>query len=212
MQVATKSDARISNASACAVLKNPIRVRILEVLDERDMSPVQFVREGLLPHLGGFKTTQNALSHVAYHFRVLEKASCIEVVGRHQRRGATENVFRGIARAEHSDEEFADLSFDERRQISRTTFQSLVARAESAIMSGTFDSRPDRHLSWVALELDEEGWEQLRALQAETLARTEAIKAEAAERIAETGSESFRATCGALAFESSPAPGAKRGD
>ena len=84
----------------------------------------------------------------------------------------------------------------------------LIAHAEGAIYQGTFDKRADRHLSWVPLELDEQGWQELRDLQAETLERAQGIKAAAIAPKHERGDEddtpTFAATFGALAFESPP--------
>jgi hypothetical protein len=95
------------------------------------------------------------------------------------------------------------MTFDQRRAISRSTLQMLVARADGAIIAGTFDKRRDRHLSWLSISLDEDGWDELRDLQAETLERAEAIRAAVATRGADPA-EIFRATFGALAFESPP--------
>lgn len=86
----------------------------------------------------------------------------------------------------------------------------LIARADGAIYQGTFDKRTDRHLSWVPLELDEQGWEELRDLQAETLERAQGIKAAAIARKhgrTEDDVPTFIATFGALAFESPAVPG-----
>jgi hypothetical protein len=95
------------------------------------------------------------------------------------------------------------MTFEQRRAISRSTLQMLIARADSAIMAGTFDKRRDRHLSWLSLPLDEEGWRELRDLQAEALEGAEAIREAVIDR--GTGAaEIFRATFGALAFESPP--------
>jgi DNA-binding transcriptional ArsR family regulator len=193
--------------TACDALKHPIRVRILEVLCEGDVSPIQFLHQGLLPPGVEFEDEQNAVSTVSYHFKVLAKAGCIELVATKQRRGATEHFYRSKALAFHTDEEFAAMSFAERRAISRSTLQTLIARADGALLAGTFDNRVDRHLSWLSMELDEEGWQELRDLQAETLERAQGIKAAAIARNhdrAERGEETvpFPATFGALGFES----------
>lgn len=193
--------------SVCHALKHPIRVRILEALCEEDMSPIQFLRRGLLPPGFDFEADEkNALSHVAYHFKQLLEADCIVLAETVPRRGASEHIYRSKMLASHTDEDFEGLSLEERRQISRSTLQMLIARADGAIYQGTFDKRPDRHLSWVALELDEQGWEELRDLQAETLERVQGIKAAAIarkhERDEDEGTPTFTATFGALAFES----------
>lgn len=197
--------------TACDALKHPIRVRILEVLCEGDISPVQFLHQGLLPPGVEFEDDQNAVSTVSYHFKVLVKAGCIDLVNTRQRRGATEHIYRSKALAFHTDEEFAAMSFEEREAISRSTLQTLIARADGALLAGTFDNRVDRHLSWLSMDLDEEGWQELRDLQAETLERAQGIKAAAIARThdrRERGEPTTTSptTFGALAFESPRTP------
>jgi len=197
--------------SVCDALQHPIRVRILEALCVEDLSPIRFLRRGLLPPGFDFEGDEkNALSHVAYHFKKLAEADCVVLVDTIPRRGASEHVYRSKALALHTDEDFAALDLELRRQISRSTLQMLVARAEGAIYQGTFDKRTDRHLSWVPLDLDEQGWEELRDLQAESLERAQGIKAAAIARQHERGeadgTPTFAATFGALAFESPPVP------
>jgi DNA-binding transcriptional ArsR family regulator len=197
--------------SICEALKHPIRVRILEALCEEDLSPIRFLRRGLLPPGFDFDGDEkNALSQVAYHFKELLKADCIVLVETIPRRGTNEHVYRSKMLALHTDEDFEALDPERRRQISRSTLQMLVARAEGAIYQGTFDKRADRHLSWVPMELDEQGWKELRDLQAESLDRAQGIKAAAIARKHERGEDNdtptFTATFGALAFESPAIP------
>jgi hypothetical protein len=185
-------------ATVSAMLRHPLRVRILEIANERDISPVQFLRDGLAPP-GAY-----GLSHISHHFSELEKGGCLRVVKLIPRRGSVEHVYRGLARAFFSDEDWEALSPAERRKVTRTMLQGLMARADSAITADTFDKRTDRHLSWLAMPLDEQGWAALTDLQAETLRRAEEIRIEAGERLAATTGESFPVTFGALAFESPP--------
>ena len=180
------------------MLRHPLRVRILEVANSRDISPVQFLREGLAP------PGEYGLSHISHHFSELEKGGCLRVAQLIPRRGSVEHVYRGLARAFFTDEDWDRMEPAERRKVTRTMLQGLMARADSAITADTFDQRTDRHLSWIAMPLDEQGWEALTDLQAETLSRAEEIRVEAGERLAAEGGESFPATFGALAFESPP--------
>jgi DNA-binding transcriptional ArsR family regulator len=198
--------------TVCEALKHPVRVRILEVLCEGDISPIQFLRRGLLPPGFDFEGDEkNGLSFVSYHFKELLKADCVVLVKKIPRRGTNEHIYRSKMLALHSDRDFESMSFEERRRISRSTLQMLIARADGAIYQGTFDKRTDRHLSWVPLELDEQGWQELRDLQAETLERAQGIKAAAIARKHERGEDddarTFTATFGALAFESPAVPG-----
>lgn len=180
-----------------------MRIRILEVVNERDISPIQFLHQGLAPK---FDTSKKSLSHISYHFRELEKAGCLEIVDRVPRRGATEHVYRGRARAFFSDEEWAVMTPRERCLISRTMYQGLAARTEMAILSHTFDARPDRHLTWIAMEVDERGWGDLMSTLTATYYRAEEIRVEARDRLAGPGDEVVPVTVGILGFESPPLP------
>ncbi|MFL5898932.1 MAG: hypothetical protein ACJ76D_10825 [Solirubrobacterales bacterium] len=199
----------LNEATACDVLKHPIRVRILEVMCDGDLSPVQFIKRRMLPPTVEFDSQEAAMSHVSYHFKVLREAGCIVLVDTKARRGATEHLYRSVALALHTDEEFKAMTFEQRRDISRSTLQMLIARADGAIIAGTFDKRSDRHLSWVSIEGDEQAWDELRDLQAGSLDRAYGIKAAAAARRHErqgAGKEApaIPLTFGALAFESPP--------
>jgi hypothetical protein len=187
----------------CAPLSHSIRVRILEILNEHPMSPVQFVNEGLAP---GFKSKQHALSQVSYHFRILEKAGCIELVEINQRRGASEHVYRGRSRVFFTDKEFQRMSAKERAKLTRAATQGLMARTEGAIASGTFDSRTDRHLSWVAMELDERGWKELMTALRGCYSEVDRIHKDAQDRLAGSGDEVIPVTAALLGFESPPRP------
>ena len=210
MATATRKNPTKDKA-VCDALQHPIRIRILEVLAERDISPIQFLRRGCLPpgysHLG----EKNAVSHVSYHFKVLREAECIVVVDTIPRRGSVEKIHRSKMLALHTEEDFRKLSYKKRLAITRSTLQMLIARADGAILQGTFDKRPDRHLSWVPMDLDEQGWKELTDLQDETLERAQGIKAAAIARKHEwtvegDPEETFPATFAALAFESPPVP------
>jgi hypothetical protein len=183
-----------------------MRVRILEIANTRDISPVAFVDEQLQPAGVTFPDRPAALSHVAYHFRALEKAGCIEVVRTAQRRGATEHIYRGTAPVEFTSEEFDRMSEEQRQLLSRTSLQALIARADSAMRAGTFDSRTNRHLIWMALELDEQGWEEFATAQDECFEEVQRIHAESKDRLAILGESAIPATYGALGFESPPPP------
>src|SRR5262245_32914888 len=146
------------------LLSHPLRVRMLEVANERDVSAVSFVRDGYANALLSHLDEGLAVSQVAYHFRKLARAGCVEVVQHHVRRGAVENVYRGAARAYFSDEEWEAVDPDRRREISSVVLQGLMARAESAVLEDTFDSRDNRWLVYVQMTLDEQGWEDLNEI------------------------------------------------
>lgn len=186
-----------------AALRHPLRIRILEIVNERDISPSQFMLQRLAPDI---EVSAKSLSAISYHFRELLKCGCLEIVERIPRRGATEHVYRGAVRAYFTDEEWDALSQRERCLVSRTVYQGLAARAESAMMAHTFDSRTDRHLSWIAMEVDERGWTELMGTLAGTYGNIEQIRHNARERLAASGETVVPVTVGMLGFESPPPP------
>ena len=189
----------------CAVLRHPLRVRILEVLNEGPRSPSQFVEEGLIPK-EHFNTYQQALSLAAYHFRELEKEGCLEVIESIPRRGAVEHVYRGLARVFLSDSEFEEMTLEDRSALSRISLQGLFARADRAVWEETFDARTDRHLTWMPMQLDERGWEEMIATLASAFGELTQIRHDARDRIAASGEKVISATVGMLGFESPPPP------
>lgn len=189
--------------TASAALRHPMRVRILEVLNERDMSPVEFLHQGLAPKSD---TSQTTLSHISYHFRQLAEDGCLEVVKRVPRRGATQHVYRGNGRSFFTDEDWARMTMAERRDISRSGYQGIAARAEGAMMADTFDSRHDRHLTWHAFDVDEQGWSELMGALLECFEKMEQIRRETQERLESSGEHTFPVTIGMLGFESPPTP------
>ncbi len=186
-------------STAAAVLAHPVRVRVLEVLNERDMSPVEFCREGFAP-------SEMDVSHVAYHFRELAEYGCLTVVEENKRRGSIEHVYRGIGRAYFSDADWSAISPEDKPRITRTVVQGLLARIEGAMMSETFDSRDDRHLSWIAMKLDDQGWKEMVTALAAAFGEVEQIRNDAEKRLVGSGEEPIPATCAILGFPSPSAP------
>jgi Helix-turn-helix domain len=190
---ATRADR--DKSTAATVLAHPLRVRILEILNQRDMSPVEFCREGFAP--AGMD-----VSHVAYHFRELAEYGCLTVIEEKERRGSIEHVYRGLARAFFSDIHWSELDEAERAKISKTMVQGLLARIEGSLMSGLFDSRLDRHLSWVAMWLDEQGWREMSTTLAAAFGEIEQIRGDAEQRLEHNGEDGIPSTCGILGFQS----------
>jgi len=201
----TDPEGKKRNETICTVLKHPLRVRILEVLNEGPRSPSQFVEEGLIPK-GHFSTYQQALSLAAYHFRELEKEGCLEVIESIPRRGAVEHVYRGMARVFFDDAEFEAMPQSTRRELSRISLQGMIARADRAISEETLDARPDRHLTWMPMQLDERGWEEVIATLAATFGELTQIRHDARDRLAASGEKVVPATVAMLGFESPPPP------
>jgi hypothetical protein len=186
-------------STAASVLAHPVRVRVLEILNERDMSPIEFCREGFAPE-------NMDVSHVAYHFRELAEYGCLTVIEENKRRGSIEHVYRGIGRAYFSDADWSDVAPEDRARITKTVFQGLLARVESAVMAETFDRRDDRHMSWIAMKLDEHGWREMATTLGAAFSEVEQIRTDAEARLVRSGEKPIPTTCAILGFESPSAP------
>ncbi|ADB49479.1 ArsR/SmtB family transcription factor [Conexibacter woesei] len=160
-------DARVVKA-----LSHPTRVRILDLLQERELaSPVELSQELGVP-----------LGTVSYHVRRLEQLGFIELASRTQRRGAIEHHYRARAAL--------DLPRRQRRRggaATATTPAELAARtldeAQTALARGGFDAVEARADSR-ALQLDARGLRQALAALERWSARVERVERASARRLA----------------------------
>jgi hypothetical protein len=188
-------------------VRHPLRVRILEVLNEQDMAPVDFVNGGFADFFWGHRPE---VSHVAYHFRELADHGCLEEVAWRKARGSVATTYRGVARAAFIDENWTEHSDEEKRSISRTVAQGLIARIDGALMAQTFNSRDDRQISWFAVQVDEQGWSEATEVLADALHAVSRIHEDAAVRLQESNESGMTATAGIMIFESpEPTPPAE---
>jgi DNA-binding transcriptional ArsR family regulator len=169
-------------------LAHPVRARALTALNQRVASPSELAAE-----------QEEAVGYVAYHVRVLRELGMIELVNTRQVRGATEHFYRSTAQPYLDDEFWGRLSIDSRTGISVANIGVLNNAIREAFEAGTFDSRTNRHLSNVSLDLDERGWEEAAELLKTCL---EGLLKIGAESEARDGDPTLRATFGLMSFES----------
>jgi DNA-binding transcriptional ArsR family regulator len=173
-----KANEQIIDQRLVRALGHPLRTRLLMRLNERVASPAELAQEFDEP-----------LGNVAYHTRVLVGLGCLELVNTEQRRGAIEHYYRAVVRPFFSDRDWAQLPPSARQSISDAVLQRAWSDAASALESGTFDARDDRHLSRTRLVLDEQGWTEMNGLLAELLERALEIQAESSGRLQPAGDE-----------------------
>lgn len=174
----TKAGPRRRQPQLFKALSHPLRMKLLTAMSEREASPSELATE-----LG------EPLGNVAYHVRMLDSLGCIELVRTTPRRGALEHHYRAIARPVLSDEDWKQLPSSARRSISADRIAEIGGDLTAALSAGTFDSRDDRHLSWMNLALDDAGWSQLSELLVELVERAQEIQAESAGRLHASGSD-----------------------
>jgi DNA-binding transcriptional ArsR family regulator len=175
-------------------LAHPLRVEILAILNERMASPNELSKE-----------LEEGLSQVSYHVKVLKDFECIEMVKTEPRRGAVEHYYRATARAFLTDADWKSLPDSVKPGVSASAMRLILANVFGALQGGTFDARDDRHLSWTPGVVDEQGWEEIVDVVAETLDRTMKIYADSAKRLAKSGDAGIPASVVLMGFEDLPA-------
>jgi DNA-binding transcriptional ArsR family regulator len=174
-QTASAVDSRLAKA-----LAHPLRVQLLAALNEGVASPNELA-----------KRLDEPLTNVSYHVRMLHDLGCIELVETEPRRGALEHYYRAVVRPFFGDRDWRRLPKNARGSISDAVLQLVWEDAAEAIKGGLFDEREDRHLSRSVLSVDEQGWDDLHDLLAQTLDRAMQIQADSASRASKNGDEAF---------------------
>lgn len=172
-------------------LAHPLRVRILSSLHKGVSSPNQLSQE-----LG------EPLGNVSYHVKTLLEYDCVELVKTEPRRGAVEHFYRATERAFFSAGDWEKIPASARKGISGSILETVGKDATEALMSGAIDARSDSHISRTPLTLDEQGWEEVTSLLADTLNRANEIQEESASRLNEEKTKPVDSKLAILHFES----------
>jgi DNA-binding transcriptional ArsR family regulator len=168
----------INDPRLIKALAHPLRVRILSILESRDMASPNEMAEELGVSLGV----------MSYHVRRLHALGFLELVKRTPRRGAIEHHYRAKARPQVTDEGWAETPSIVKRAMVGASLQQISSYVNAAAGQGGFD-RPDAHLTRNVLTLDEEGRTQLAKAMMSWLSAIEQIEAESAERIRAAGEQ-----------------------
>ena len=171
-------------------LAHPLRVQILEVLNERQASPNELMEILNYP-----------LGNVAYHTRVLEKCGCIELVTTEQRRGAIEHFFRAKPRSYIGHQDWRKVPRSVRNEVSGASLEAFIDRAIDALEAGTIDDRDETTLSWTTMAVDELGWSQATEVLEDAMTRLQAVHEQSRKRLEITGEEPIPIVTGVAAFE-----------
>lgn len=136
------------------VFADPLMLKIVTELNRTAMSATQ-----LAERIGGA-----AVYGFDRRCKILVKLGWLEHAGTKtggRRRGATEHFYRAAAPLVHETDLWRPATGPRARQRSQEALRMVFARATEALRAGTFDERPERHLSWWPLRLDEQGWRQV---------------------------------------------------
>jgi hypothetical protein len=145
------------------------------------------------------------ISNISRHFRQLAKWGYLEVAEQKTggpRRGGVEHVYRTVRRAHLDTSSSEGLPRFLREDLSDTTLTDYLRQVSDAVDAGTFDADIERHLSWMAIELNRECFTELSGWLDEILDRLPALEEKARRQIEASGEEPIRTTVGLASFRS----------
>jgi hypothetical protein len=137
------------------VFNSEVNLKIMTELSLRAMSASQFAEEFGFPY-----------TDICWRFNLLRELGWIELVKEMSggdRRGGTEGFYRATSPVIADTLCWSQMSRDEQTEGSWRIFTQLAEQVQEAFKARTFDARPDRHLTWIHLELDQLGWEKVIA-------------------------------------------------
>jgi DNA-binding transcriptional ArsR family regulator len=190
----------ITDPRLVKALAHPIRVRALQLLEGRTLTPKQIAAELDLP-----------LENVSYHVRTLAKFGLIKLERRRMgRRGAVEHLYRTASRPRITAKTWDQLPEYVKEAMMGAILGQVVHLASAALTHEGF-SRPDSHLSRRPVVVDKDGFSEISAILTKALDEVSAAEERSAQRRQRTDHDEIRATIVAMLFESAP-PDATEGD
>jgi DNA-binding transcriptional ArsR family regulator len=171
---------------------HPVRAKALSMMAERPTSPKEIAAAVGKP-----------IGNVVYHVAELKEAGMAMLVEEKKRGGAIEHFYLATT----IDDETSNRVDPRQREIlARTGLHLIIADAALAVESGMLSSRADVQMARIPLQVDEQGWREIRDLYTATLDASLAAAARSAERLEEDGGEGFRALAVAMLFEMAGEP------
>lgn len=182
-------------------LRNPIRVKILIVLNEGTFTAAEIATL--------IDEPQNSVWN---HVREMVERGAIEVAKTEQVRNATKHWYRAIQMPYFSDEQFATLTWQERQVIAGLAIQSMVAEVMAGLAAGRMHDDARVWLAWDWFNVDEQGRQDLADEQQRSWERMREIEVEATNRRVRSGEEPISMIVTQTGFRRArKAPNASRG-
>lgn len=171
-------------------LRHPLRLRIVAACCQREVTPKEIADQERL----SVRTINN-------HFRALEKASYIRRIRSDMANRLRRDFYIATRQALLTDSEFAEMPTDAQREVSAAVLRDLLGNCREALQKGTLDARPDSHLTWSPLTLDQLGWEELMSELTRLFERSTEIEAGSLARLRKSGARPIPTTIALAGFE-----------
>lgn len=164
------TDPRLATA-----LAHPIRVHALSVLNTRTASISELAAE-----------IERPINNVSYHVKVLVKLGCAELVDADPVQGGRviESRYRARTLQYFDQEAWDQLDMKGKWGVVVPIMRLASKDISDSMAAGAFLDPDDNHISRTPMVVDEEGWEEVKAILADALGQLLEVPDRAAERVA----------------------------
>lgn len=170
-------------------LNHWLRVEIVSILHEGEFSAGEIA-----------DMTRTDVKAVTDHTHDLFESGCIEFGGHKEVDGMMRPVYRAIVPPEVSDEEYRDMSLEDRDDASGAIVQGVMAEAVSARQNGKLAEDETVALIWGAPTLDARGEKEMNTHLTKSYRGAQKIHAKAASRMAKSGEKGVTKVVAFLGF------------
>ena len=167
-----KDEGRDLDQEMVRALAHPLRVEILRQLEEGPSGPKR-----LADRMG------EKLGNVSYHMKVLLKSDCIELVETIPQRGAVEHIYILKPDGAMGSRTWKAVPPALRTRYAGTALADFTTRAVEALDAGTTETREGSGVTWLPLNVDEQGWKELRGVLGNVEKRFRAVADKSADRM-----------------------------
>lgn len=130
------------------------------------------------------------LNKADYDVGELEKMGLIEPIGTEVRRGQRTTIYRAVMRPILNNEEWSELSQEDRERLVLWTYQLLLRDVTIAWRARTLQARVESHNTRSPVRVDEQGWIRLNKILDDTQEAVREVEVESVSRAREAGDES----------------------
>lgn len=170
-------------------LGHPLRVEILRQLEAGPSGPKR-----LSDRIG------EPLGNVSYHMKVLYRCGCVELIETIPSRGAVEHIYKLKPQGAIGSGAWREVPPALRTHYAGSSLAAFTSRAVEALDAGTAESREGSGVTWLSLNVDEEGWKELRQMLGRVEKRFRAVADKSAERM-ESAEDALPVIVAVAAFE-----------
>jgi DNA-binding transcriptional ArsR family regulator len=185
-----------------AAMSHPTRLRAMNLLWEREASPREIAAEIGEP-----------INNVTYHVNQLVEIGCIELVAQRPAHGGrvVEHFYKAISSSTFDDADLEQLGSEEKVILDLAIIKLMAGDLGEALLSGSYFELDNNQLTRIPMAVDAEGWDETREILDRTLDELMAVRETVANRVAESGEETFPTRVNVIQFKS-PTPKRVAGD